>query len=129
MEGDFQSQNVLLELCCNRLDDNDCKNLTGNVTKIELWNVIKALSTGKVPGIDGLPSEFYKECWEVIKDEFFEVIRYILENQKLSKFQNEGVLKLLRKGNDDPSLSGWRPISLLNVDYETVAYLNSWLIG
>ena len=123
VEGDNCLQDVLLELCYGKLDDEDCNYLTGNVTKLELANVIKGLSTGKVPGLDGLPSEFYKEFWEIIKDDFFEVVRHILDKQELCALQNEGMIKLLNKGNDDQTLNGWRPISLLNVDYKIISKL------
>ena len=38
----------------------------------ELKEGMKHLSAGKTPGLDGLPVEFYKKMWPVVKSDFLE---------------------------------------------------------
>ena len=49
--------------------------LIKELTFEELESIVKSCPNGKSPGLDGIPYEFYKAEWEVIGEEFLEVIK------------------------------------------------------
>ena len=83
---------------------------------------IKAFKNGKTPGTDGLTAEFYKFFWLDIKGHLLASIRFALENGIMSMEQRRSIISLLpKKEKSRIFLKNWRPISLLNVDYEILA--------
>ena len=46
----------------------------GEVTKDELFASLEGLQTGKSPGSDGLPTEFYKAFWQDLSDVLVRVL-------------------------------------------------------
>jgi hypothetical protein len=79
------------------------------------------LKSGKSPGLDGLPAEFYRAFWPLLGTDFVELAQSAYESGTLSPSQRAGVSRLLYKKGDWSNLSNWRPISLLNTDYKILA--------
>jgi len=80
---------------------------------------LKLLKNGKTPGIDGLPTEFYKFFWSSIKNLVTDSINYSFQHGEMSYSQRLGVITLIPKKDKDRSfLKNWRPISLLTTDYK-----------
>ena len=69
----------------------------GEITEQEIFDTIKLLKTNKSPGDDGIVSEFYKEYWYLIHEQFTQVLKYIFNTNTLSKSQYNAVLTLLYK--------------------------------
>ena len=63
-----------------------------DVTKEEIHKVIKLLKSNKSPGDDGIIAEFYKTYWYLIHNELTFVIKFILENNSLSKSHYNTIL-------------------------------------
>ena len=76
------------------------------------------LQTGKSPGSDGLPTEFYKAFWQDLGDVLVLVLNERFHTGILTDSQPEGLLRLLYKKDDRRLVKNWRPISLLNTDYK-----------
>lgn len=93
------------------------------ISNTELDNGIKALKTNKSPGIDGIPGEFYKKYWNLLKPNFIKVIKEIEETEELCISQYRGVICLLFKQGDRDDPINWRPITLLNNDYKLIAII------
>ena len=72
----------------------------------------------KSPGIDGLPYEFYKTFWELIKNDILQILNNIISEVSLSQSQRLAVIVLHPKSGDSELLSNWRPISLMTCDYK-----------
>ena len=66
--------------------------LIKNVTKEEIEGVVKSCPNGKSPGRDGLPYEFYKLTWDIIGDEFVEVVKDQLRNRVIIPAEDTGPL-------------------------------------
>ena len=112
----------LEDTALSKLDTMDSKSLDGPITKEECIAAIKAMSSHKSPGLDGLTKEFYSSVFYLIGDSFVEMINICLRNGCLSISQRMGLITLICK---DPArstdLTNWRPISLLNCDYKIVS--------
>ena len=89
----------------------------------KLHKGIKLLKTNKSPGIDGIPGEFYKKFWHLLKENFLLVLREIEETEELCLSQYRGIICLLFKQGDRDDLPNWRPITLLNNDYKLIAII------
>ena len=93
-----------------------------DISEHEIYTAIKSTESGKSPGLDGLPIEFYKVFWVEVKDFFMAAIKASYENNSLSISQRQGLINLIPKKEKSPLLlKNWRPISLLNVDYKLIA--------
>ena len=87
----------------------------------ELREALAGMKGGKVPGVDGLPREFYLQFWDTLGEDFAEVVQEIFRRGELSATMREGVVTLLHKKGDPMDLRNWRPITLLCADYKLVA--------
>ena len=77
------------------------------------------MKTNKSPGPDGITPEFYKSYWEKINGVFSKVVHDIYDKDELSYTQYQAIITLLyKKGmREITNITNWRPISLLNSDY------------
>ena len=104
----------------NNFESNSCE---GNITAIECNRVLSKFKQNKSPGSDGLPVEFYKQFWHLLKDHMTSVFNEALDNEKLSDSQRQGILTLLHKKGDPQLLKNYRPIGLLNTDYKILMHI------
>ena len=100
-----------------KLSDNEKQSCEGNISLEECEITLNSFKENKSPGSDGIPIEFYKRFWEVIKKPFIECVNESFEKGELSNTQKKAVITLIEKrGKDRCFIENWRPISLLNVD-------------
>ena len=100
------------------LSDSELDSCEGEFTKDELFAALGGFQTGKSPGSDGLPTEFYKVFWQDFGDILVLVLNENFRIGILTDSQREGLLRLLYKKDDRRLVKNWRPISLLNTDYK-----------
>lgn len=78
--------------------------------------------TGKTPGNDGIPIEFYKKFWPLIRDFMLNSFNEAYDNKEMSSSQRQAsITRIEKKGKDRNYLENWRPISLTNVDAKIVS--------
>ncbi|KAI4872000.1 hypothetical protein NFI96_008836 [Prochilodus magdalenae] len=87
----------------------------------EVTEAVFQLNSGRAPGIDGLPVDFFKAFWGVIGEDLFNVLQASLHGQMLPTSCKRAVLSLLPKKGDLCLLKNWRPVSLLCVDYKILS--------
>ena len=90
--------------------------LTEGIELEEVEKVIVTTPNNKSPGIDGIPYEFYKVFWDIIKIEIHLIIQGIL-TYNMSKSQKTAIITLNPKDECNDLLTNWRPISLTTCDY------------
>jgi len=132
-------QDALLQCTEDRVGDNGHKaclgpHPSGRLTLEECSAALDALARGKRPGMDGLPTEFYRVFWEEVGNALVEVFNEAFddpsEEPTLSPSQREGCTILLYKGEGlRTHVSSYRPITLLNADYKLLAKLLATRVG
>jgi len=89
----------------------------GRITAEEGKNVLKTFPTGKTPGNDGIPIEFYNTFWPLISNTLINSFNDAFMKKEMSPSQRQAVVTLIeRQDKDRTYLDNWRPISLTKVD-------------
>ena len=94
---DMQVQTELIDDLEFSLTDSEREQCKDRFTKAELLSVLQGLQTGKSPGSDGLPTEFYLTFWDSICDLLLQVFNERFRLGVLSDSQREGLLHLIHK--------------------------------
>ena len=69
------------------------------------------MDSGKTPGIDALPAEFYKTFWDDLAASLIASLNCANKAGTLSVSQRRGVIKLIPKKDTNPHLiKNWRPL-------------------
>ena len=79
---------------------------------------------GRYPGSDGLTTdhEFYLHLWSTLGPLLLCVAEQCFFDGELSESMKESTTRLIfKKRGDVKHLKRWRPISLLNVEYEIIS--------
>ena len=88
----------------------------------ECREAVFAMKVNKSPGLDGLPSEFYKCMWDKIDTLFYDALIEIYDKNEMSFSQRLSIISLLHKKGDKSLLKNYRPLSLSNIDYKIIAF-------
>ena len=94
------------------------ESLRSPITLLELELALKDMQVGKAPGPDGVIVEFYTTFWDLIGNEFLDMINSSIVLGRHPLGVTRGLLALLHKSGDRPKLANWRPITLLNISYK-----------
>lgn len=73
------------------------------------------------PGPDGLPSVFYKSCWDIVGDKVVNEAMNFLDGGLMPEGWNETNITLIPKVKFPGQAKDRRPISLCNVLYKIVS--------
>ena len=90
----FDNDNPFL----TKLTEDEMVGMEGELTLPECLNVLKNMSNGKSPGLDGFTSEFYKFFWIDIQEYVIKSLNFAYENSLLSVSQKTRVNYLLTEG-------------------------------
>lgn len=74
-----------------------------------------------MPGLDGLPTEFYLAFWDDLGDLLVLILNERFHLGVSTDSQRESLLHLLYKKDDKRLAENWRPISLLNTDFQLLS--------
>lgn len=74
--------------------------LSGALSLGELHKALQGMDSGKVPGIDGLPVEFYKFFWTEVGEDLLWVLNDSLSSGRLPLSSRRAVITLLPKKGD-----------------------------
>lgn len=114
--GQQGSHNVPFDLT-GRMGENMTTQLAGldePITREEVWQAISHMPNGKSSGPDGLPVEFYKEFWEIIKEDLFRLVSDFHNGRCSIRRINAAAITLVQKKQHPTSVSDYRPISVIN---------------
>ena len=91
------------------------------LTQEEVTDAVKNMPTGKSPGVDTIPTEFYQETWDDIQVDVFNFVSESINQEGIADELNISKIALLPKSEDRLKVQNYRPISLLNTMYKVVA--------
>ena len=101
------------------LGRSDKKDSERPITAMEIDTAITRMKSGKAPGPDGFPIEFYKKFAPKLTPVLLKLFEEILANEALPPTMTQASISLLLKKNKDPLLcESYRPVSLLCCDYK-----------
>jgi len=82
------------EKCLNKNEKLFCEGL---LKRKERLDALESMKSGKSPGTDGVPSEFYKVFWNDLAEILINSLNYSYEIGKLSISQRRKIIKLIPK--------------------------------
>lgn len=93
----------------------------------EILTALSLMNSGKAPGPDGLPVEWYKAFKEKIVPYLLRTLNYsFLTSQHLPETMNQAnICLILKKDKESEDPASYRPISLINVDAKILAKILS----
>ena len=90
----------------------------GHLSRRECLEILKSMASENTPRSDGLPCEFYTVFWNDLAEILLSALNYSFETGGLSVSQWRCIVKLIPKKDDEHTLiKNWRPLTLLNCDY------------
>lgn len=91
------------------------------MTMGELTKALSEMDNGKAPGPDEVLTEFFKEFWGVIQNDYLDMVNRAVVDKRFPPGVTRGLISLLHKANSRSQLTNWRPITLLNIAYKLFA--------
>lgn len=82
---------------------------------------MKSLAKNKSPQWDGIPSEFFQECYKEIQLQLVRVVQEMMDTGSLSGEVNRGLITLIPKEGDLTLVTNYRPITLMGSFYRLMA--------
>lgn len=73
------------------------------------------MEKGKALGLDGFTIDFFQSCWDLVKEELWEVVEESKRTKRVLKDFNATFLSLIPKEHGADSLGKFWPISMCNV--------------
>ena len=105
-----------------KLTEDEKKELDEPITKSELKSALMNMKKGKTPGSNGFTADFFKHFWDLLGDFLFRAWKERFKTNKNINSHNESIVTLIPKaGASHDAPKGWRPISLLNVDFKIIS--------
>lgn len=97
--------------------------MQGPFSEDEVTYVLKHCDGDKAPGPESFTMCFFKDCWELIKDDVMQTIHNFHQNEMFEKSLNATFVALIPKRYGAEELKDFRPISLIGGMYKIIAKL------
>ena len=92
------------------------------VLLFEIKKVVTLFQKNKTPGDDGFSVEFLEAFIDLLGGNLLDCYNGAFHENKLSISQRRGIISLIPKSEENLNeITCWRPITLLNVDYNILA--------
>ncbi|XP_042514269.1 uncharacterized protein LOC122088953 [Macadamia integrifolia] len=104
----------LLQVIPNEVNREDSSILEAIPAREEIKKVVWGLDPDSSPGPDGFPGAFFKQCWEIVGDDFCGAVIAFFHCGKLPNGVNNSFVTLIPKVEGAVSLDKFRPICMAN---------------
>lgn len=116
---DDQIESYFSNINMPKLNPVHARKLESTVMVAEIRKAVSLMNTGKSPGCDGFPVEYYKEYIDNLAPVLVKVYQEAFEKGHMPPTFNEALISLIpKKDRDITDPSNFRPISLLNIDFK-----------
>jgi hypothetical protein len=100
------------------LEGTNKEQLTKPFSLEEVKNVVMGMKENSAPGPNGFSVSFFKNFWEMIKEDMTKMFQDLWDHKLDMKRLNFVVITLVPKIKEANTIKHFRPICLLNVDYK-----------
>ena len=108
------------------LTDQEKETADRPLTLDELTTAVRSLKRNKTLDADGLSPEVACALWNIIGSVLLRAFNYSLEEKLLYLSSRRGIISLIpKKDRDGKLIKNWRPLTLLNTDFEILAKIIS----
>eukprot|EP00253_Pinus_taeda_P003654 PITA_03654 len=129
LKGITKEDNPDREKCIKEITKNipklvsreDNVNLNKPVTEEEISEFINDMQNGKAPGPDGFNVDFFKACWNIVKQDILNVVEDSRSSRTILKALNTSFISLIPKQDAALTADKFRPIALCNVVYKIIS--------
>lgn len=105
-----------------QLNEQDREKLNDDLTYQELYKAVREMPKGRAPGEDGLTAEVWEVIFPIVGHRFLQMINMAKERESFSPGFLNALLTLIKKdGATEGSMKGFRPLSLMNLDYKLLS--------
>ena len=123
----LMAQEILLDEVEPVFTENDNELFLTPPSKEEVWKTVCDSNLNAAPGTDGIPSLFYKECWDLMGDPLTDVMKQVFNGNELPLSMRTSLMVFGSKPKKPGSIlaKDKRRISLLNSDFKTATGLEA----
>lgn len=102
------------------------ESLNSPITSAELISAIIASKSGKIPGLNGLPNEYFKTFKSILSYSLLNTFHPIIVKKHPPKeILKATVITIAKPGKSPDILSNYHPISLLNCDIKLFSKIHA----
>ena len=116
-----QSIRVISRHIPKLVSNEDNLNLNSPISEEEISEVLKEIQNGKAPGPDGFNVDFFKACWNIVKQDVLNVVEDSRRDKTILKALNNTFIALIPKQDSALTPDRFRPIALCNVVYKIIS--------
>ncbi|MCO5550845.1 hypothetical protein L7F22_004338 [Adiantum nelumboides] len=87
----------------------------------EVETVVKAMKKEKTPGLDGIQAEVLQELIKYAGQDLCDLLNHWRREGTIQPEFNQGLIKLIPKGQDKMEVKNYRPLTMLNTMYTVMA--------
>lgn len=79
------------------------------------------MQNGKTPGLDGFNVDFFKACWNIVKQDILNVVEDSRMNRTFLKVLSTSFISLIPKQDHAQTSDKFRPITLCDAVYKMIS--------
>eukprot|EP00253_Pinus_taeda_P023359 PITA_23359 len=95
--------------------------LRRTITMEEVEEEVRSMPSDKALGPDGFTINFYKACWNIVKQDIWEIVEDSRRSKTILKSLNSNFIALVPKVEEANTPEKFRPIALCNVIYKIIS--------
>ena len=117
-ENKERNQNKMIEKLSKTISAENKLKCKKDIETKDIVQAIKSFQNNKSPRNDGLTVEFYKSFFDILQNDLKQLYGEISGKRKMPESMQQAVVTCINKKGNMQDITNWRPISLLNYDYE-----------
>ena len=116
------AENIISDNVYAKLSIDERSRLEQPLSFEEITEALRKMKKGKSPGSNGYTACFFKYFWNLLGPFLYRAFLYCSRQGRMLLSHREGVVTMIPKaGKPSNSVKGWRPITLLNIDFKVIS--------